>query len=77
MTTELSFTSVDQLDAEGNVIDKIFTIKEVETIVYEKEKTLSGTEVAAKILDLEEKKKTLKAKVDEVVAEINFLKTLV
>ena len=49
MTTELSFTSVDQLDGEGKIVDQIYTIKEVETVTYEKEKTLSGTEVAAKI----------------------------
>jgi hypothetical protein len=62
-----TFTSADQLSPEGQVIDKIFTIKEVET--KETEKKLSGSEIALKIELLEDEIKPLQD-------ELNFLKTL-
>ena len=67
MASTLSFTTTDQKDKEGKVIDKIFNIKEVETI--EHTKLISGTEVEAKISILEKQISILED-------ELNFLKSL-
>lgn len=73
-----TFSSVEQLDPVTNkVIDKIFTITEVETINYEKQNVLSGVEVAAKLLDLKDKKANLQKKIDNLTEEINFYKLLI
>ena len=76
MTKSTSFTAIDQKDKDGKVIDKIFTIKEVETIEYEKTKTMSGTEVAEKIKDLEYKLAIADKQSFAIQEEINFLKSL-
>lgn len=77
MTITKTFTVADQLDPQGNVVDKIFTINEIETLQFQKIKTLSGAEVAAKIQDLKDKKTQLQNKIDEINEEINFYKLLV
>lgn len=71
-----TFSSVDQLSADGKPIDKIFTIREVETIEYEKEITMSGSEVQKKIQVLEEQKRISENSIQKIDDEINFLKTL-
>jgi len=76
MTKTTTFTKTDQLDADGKKVDDIFTIKEVETVEYEKEQTLSGTEVAQKIKDLEDLKKNKSNDLLKIEEEINFLKSL-
>ena len=76
MTKTTTFTKTDQLDKEGKKVDDIFTIKEVETVEYEKEQTLSGTEVAQKIKDLEDLKKNKSNDLLKIEEEINFLKSL-
>ena len=76
MTITTSFTAIDQKDKDGLVIDKIFTIKEVETLEHEKTKTLSGTEVAQELLRLEEKKSQAEKQLLKITEEINFLKSL-
>ena len=76
MTKTTTFTKTDQLDKEGKKVDDIFTIKEVETVEYEKEQTLSGTEVAQKIKDLEDLKKNESNVLLKIEEEINFLKSL-
>ena len=76
MTTVTTSTKTDQLDAEGKKIDDYFTIKEVETIEFERIKTLSGTEVAQELLRLEEKKSQAEKQLLKITDEINFLKSL-
>ena len=76
MTTSITFTAADQFDAQGKKVDKIFTIKEVENIQYEKVKTLSGKEVAQKIWELEQYLSDAEKKVIRLKDELNFLKTL-
>ena len=50
-----TFEARDQLDKEGKVIDKLFTITESKTI--EEKETISGTELAFKISQLENEMK--------------------
>jgi predicted ribosome quality control (RQC) complex YloA/Tae2 family protein len=71
-----TYTTTDQLDVEGKPIDKIFTITTTESIEYQKQETLSGTENIAKIKELEEQRKILQTKIDKLDEEINFYKTL-
>lgn len=71
-----TFTSANQTNAEGQVVDKIFTITAVETIEMESQEVLSGTENIAKIKELEEQRKILQTKIDKLDEEINFYKTL-
>jgi hypothetical protein len=76
MTITTTFTKTDQLDAEGKKIDDYFTIKEVETVEYEKVKTLSGTEVAAEIKEIENMFLLASKKVLELQEMLNFYKSL-
>lgn len=77
MTKSTIFNKEDQLDAENKVIDQIYTITETETITEETKKTMSGTEVKVKLLELEELQKERQKKLNEVTEKINFLKNMI
>jgi hypothetical protein len=76
MAITKTFTTAEQLDAEGKAVDKIFTITETETIENVKTQTLSGTEVAERIKGLELMLRNTEKSVLELTEQINFLKSL-
>jgi len=76
MATIQTFTTADQKNAEGEVVDKIFTITKEETEVKVSQQTLSGTEVAEKIKVLESKQSILVKETLDLQEQINFLKAL-
>jgi len=66
---EATFTSVDQKDAEGKVIDKILTITEYKPQI----KVMSLTELKNKVESLESKKNQILMSAEEVQKEIKEL----
>lgn len=77
MSLTTTFTVADQTDADGKVVDKIYRITEVQTIAYEKTKVLSGTEILARITDLELQVSNFDKRSVEIKEEINLLKDMI
>jgi len=71
-----SFTTENQLDAKGEVIDKIFHIDTVQTYEVKEQERYSGTEVKEKIKDLEKEEKKAEKALLKVQDELNFYKGL-